>query len=129
MHLLKCCINLLNYCESIDDFDLFNIENFKTKLTSDVNFSICRDTKKWLTDYVCLPSNFFERHRAVFNSIDRSLADSECDVIIKSQLDDGSFPITWLWHTDYKEFEVSKNWWKSILIINNMLYLKGLGRI
>ncbi len=61
--------------------------------------------------------------------VDRELAEHEADMMLKFQREDGSFPITWTWHTDYKEFEISANWWRSANIINNLLYLRYLGRL
>lgn len=129
MHLLNCYINLLNYCEQAKDFDLFDIKLFKEKLIKDVNAAICADTEKWTTDYVCRPSHFFDRRLTVFKEINRKLTEYEGEVILNSQLDNGAFPVTWQWHTDYSEFEISRNWWQSVYAIKNMLYLKELNKI
>ena len=57
------------------------------------------------------------------------LCEYEAEIIRNAQLPDGSYPVTWQWYTDYKEFEIASNWWKSDIIIGNMLYLRELGKI
>lgn len=69
---------------------------------------------------------YFCRQKQDFHAVSSELAKKEADMIIKEQLDDGSFPILWQWYNDYKEFEISANWWKSDIIIKNILYLKYL---
>lgn len=129
MHDIRCYINLLNYCELSKMTDLFDTEHFKKVLIETANSLICTDTEKWNTDYVCKPSMFFDRRMTVFKEIDRELVEYETELIIKSQLDDGSFPVTWCWYNDYREFEISQNWWKSNFAIKNMLYLKEFDKI
>lgn len=36
--------------------------------------------------------------------------------------------VPWQWGTDYKEFEVSRNYWKAIITIKNMRYLQAFGK-
>lgn len=128
-HTLRCFSDLYCCCNEIDDFNLFDLKLFKENLAEKVNEIICKDVDKWYTDYVCKPSFFFSRRSEIFNTISRELAEKEADMILKTQLSDGSYPVVWQWHTDYKEFEISANWWKSSIIIDNMLYLRYFGRI
>ncbi len=129
MHVLRCYIDLFYYCEESGRTDLFDFDFFKAELINKVNLAVCSDTEKWSTDYVCTPSHFFDGKNTIFNEIKRELIEFEGDLILKSQLDDGSFPVTWQWYNDYKEFEISKNWWKSNFAMINMLYLKELGKL
>lgn len=128
-HTLRCFADLLEYCLKIENFDLFDLNKFKNGLITQINKVICNEPEKWYTDYVCKPSSFFENNNKFFKYINRDLAKKEADIILQNQLSDGSFPVTWQWYTDYKEFEISKNWWKSHFIINNMLYLKVFNKI
>ncbi len=128
-HTLRCFAELLSYCKEIVNFDLFDLNSFSNKLISQVNKIVCNEPEKWFTDYVCKPSVFYGINANIFNSIDRSLAEKEANMLLTQQLSDGSYPITWQWHNDYKEFEISANWWKSNLIIKNLLYLKEFGKI
>ena len=79
-----------------------------------------------LPEYVAKPSNFINSRNSIFFADNAELAEAECGFIRQSQLEDGSFPVTWKWWTDYKEFEVAENYWKSIIAIKNMKYLKGI---
>lgn len=88
--------------------------------------TICSETEKWTTKYVCRPSTFFDKSHLLFDIIDRNICKKEAEIIINSLQDDGSFPVFWQWHNDYKEFEISKNWWKSTIIINNLLFINAL---
>lgn len=125
-HTLKCFYELLRYCEEMKDFALFDLSVFQTKLYEMISRVICKEPEKWFTDYVCKPSMFWEKGCSY---IDEELAKVEADMIMRRQLPDGSFPITWQWWTEYKEFEISANWWKSCIIIDNMLYLRALSGI
>lgn len=125
IHTVKCFAELFNYCAKIDDFDLFDINKFKEKIISKINEVICKEPEKWYTEYVCKPSDFFEKNSKIFVSVNRELAEKEATMITETQLQDGSYPVTWQWHTDYKEFEIAANWWKSSIIIKNMLYINS----
>lgn len=128
-HTVRCFAELLGYCEEIENFDLFDLITFRNAVIKRENDIICKDTDKWTTEYVCTPSFFFFRKNNIFQYISRELYEYEAEVLSNTQLSDGSYPITWQWYTDYKEFEISANWWKSDIIIRNMLYLQELGKI
>ena len=128
-HTLRCYMELYDYCCELKDFDIIDIQAFREKLSETVNKTVCSDTSRWLKDYVCTPSALFKNNKNSFSMVDRELAEHEADMMLKFQSEDGSFPITWTWHTDYKEFEISANWWRSANIINNLLYLRYLGRL
>lgn len=128
-HTLRCFAELLSYCEEIENFDLFDLNSFRDKIISKIHEIICKEPNKWFTEYVCKPSMFYKKNSKVFSFVDRKLAEKEADILLTQQLSDGSYPVTWQWHTDYREFEISANWWKSDLIIKNMLYLKEFGKI
>ena len=40
------------------------------------------------------------------------------------QNNDGSWNVTWDWNNYLKEWAISKNWWKSDIIIKNIKYIK-----
>ncbi len=127
-HTLRCFSDLLKYCEEIKNLPPFDINKFRQTIILQVNKIVCKEPEKWYTEYVCKPSIFFGNN-SVFKYVNSELAEAEADIIIKQQLPDGSYPITWLWHNNYKEFEIAANWRKSDIIIKNMLYLKAFGKI
>ncbi len=128
-HTLRCFTDLLKYCEEIENFDLFDINLFRDKLILKINEIICKEPEKWFTEYVCKPSVFYKKNNKKWSYVDCNLAEKEANILLTQQLPDGSYPVTWQWYNDYKEFEISANWWKSDLIIKNMLYLKEFGKI
>ncbi len=127
-HTIRCFSNLLCYCQEIESFNLFDLNIFKAVLVSAANKSVCKEPEKWYTDYVFKPSYYFS-DKNIFNSVSRELAEIEAEKIVNNQLPDGSYPVVWQWYNDYKEFEISANWWKSDMIIKNMLYLRHFGMI
>ncbi len=129
MHTVQCYIRLMQYVEEAEADDILDMNALKDKLIKQVVYSITKNTSEWETAYICKPSQFFNSKDSIFYVNNKELADFECDFIIKTQLDDGSWNITWEW-TDYlAEWAISKNWWKSNLIISNLLYLRGLSKI
>lgn len=129
MHTVRCFADLFNYCEEIKEFDLFDLKSFKDRLIKRINELVCKDAEKWYKEYVCKPSFFFDRKMEIFNTINRELVEKEADMFLEIQLPDGSYPVVWQWWTDYKESEISANWWKSDIIIKNMLYIKEFGKM
>lgn len=126
MHEVSCYIKLYEYIKEDIDTNLFDINKLEVRLQENVKSIITTDTDKWETSYICKPSQFFSSKNSIFYENNKEIADYECDFILKTHLEDGSYPVVWNWGNDYKEFEISKNWWKSYIVITNMLYLKGL---
>ncbi len=128
MHVTNCFVRLYEYlCEA--KVKLTDMALFKEKLIQQVNYNICRAPEKWGTEYVTKPSELIRSRDDMFYGDNAELAELECDFIIQSQLPDGAYPVTWEWYTDDKEFEVAANWWKGNLVIRNMRYLKGFGKL
>jgi len=129
MHTVLCYIRLMQYAEEVGADDIFDNNALKAKLIKQVEKSITRNAGEWETSYVCRPSQFFNSKESIFYINNKEIADFECDFIIKTQLDDGSWNTTWNWADYPEEWAVSKNWWKSNGIITNLLYLKGFKKI
>lgn len=127
-HVTGCFITLYDYLSETNS-KLANMAEFKEKLIMQVHKNICHDKTLWAVEYVSKPSDLFLTRSSLFYADNSEIADAEVDFIVESQLDDGSFPVTWKWCTDYKEYEVAANRWKSIIAIKNMRYLKGFGKL
>lgn len=123
-HVTGCFITLYNALAETD-ISIADMALFKEKLCENVTHTICHDTEKWAAEYVTKPSALKVTRDSIFYADNERLAQYECEFIRSSQLPDGSFTVPWQWWTDYKEFEVSANRWKSSIIISNMLYLKA----
>lgn len=122
-HVTTCFIRLFEYC-SESNIDIFDMNLLKQKLVEQVNFNLCRDIEKWGIDYVTIPSYFVSSKNSIFYDGNEELVAAEVDFIKKNQLPDGSYNVAWQWWTDYKEFELSANWWKSQICLEKMRFLK-----
>ena len=128
MHLLPCYIRLMQYCEEVGETGVIDLDALKARLVRGVDKCITRDTDKWKTSYICKPSQLFDSKDSVFYSGNEDIARYECEFIEDSQLGDGSWSIPWKWKDYPAEWAISKNWWKSTVIILNMLYMRNMSK-
>jgi hypothetical protein len=129
MHTTSCYIRLLQYIEEAGEFDIIDLSVLKNILLKHVESSITQNTKEWETSYICKPSQFFDAKDSIFYEENKDIAEYECEYIIKTQLEDGSWNIPWSWSDYWEEWAISKNWWKSHVILQNLIYLKGFSII
>lgn len=127
MHTTACYLRMLYYIKAAGAacLDTDALQNTLTRL---VNDTLTKDPAEWERGYCCKPSQYFGSKTSVFYPAHQDLADRECDFILKTQRDDGSWDIPWAWSDYPEEWAVSKNWWGSNVILSNLLYLKGMGR-
>lgn len=127
-HVTSCFIELYNALKEINapENELASLRN---AISDSIGKLICRDTSKWGKEYVSLPSTFISGTDSEFISGYEELCLEECDFIIASQLDDGSYPITWQWCNDYKEVILADNFWKSVIVMNNMRFLRDMKKL
>ncbi len=128
MHTCSCYVIMAEQLARDQAIDLFPYDALREKLHRSVDRLIEKDPAKW-NAYVCRPSFFLSSRDSEFYPEHQAAAEAECDFILQNQQEDGSWPITWAWGAYPEEWAVSKNWWKSHLIIQNLLYLKGFGRL
>ncbi len=129
MHTAACFVRLTQYCKEAGATDVIDIVTLEEKLRKQVKHSITQNTAEWESGYICKPSQFFGSHDSIFFNDNKEIAEYECEYIVKSQLDDGSWGIPWNWADYPEEWAISKNWWKTNAAILNLLYLKGLGKM
>ncbi|HRX58560.1 MAG TPA: hypothetical protein P5075_07265 [Eubacteriales bacterium] len=129
MHTLTCYVRLLQYLTEAGISDVIDLAALEDTLRGHVRAAITQETETWETAYVCKPSQFLESPQSVFYAGSREIAEFECEFIQKTQLDDGSWNVNWNWGAYPDEWAVSRNWWKSAVIIRNLLYLRGFGRL
>ncbi len=105
-------------------------EGFEAALHQAVGAAVCTDAEQWRSEYVCHPSSLIHGAESPFlPDIGLDAAQAECAYLLETQGADGAWPVVWRWWTDYPEFEVAANWWKSPIIIERMLYLRGFGMV
>ncbi len=128
MHTCGCYIQMAECIEKAGATDQIAYGMLKEKLHASVKKLIDTDVSKWGT-YTCKPSHFFNTNQSEFYPENKEIADYECEHIIKTQLADGSWDIPWSWGDFPEEWAVAKRWWKGHVIVQNLLYLKGMGRL
>lgn len=124
MHTVSCFVELYEYLKETSINDILDIEEFNTLLKQQIQHVITCDTSKWAIDYVCKPSLFIGTKTSDFYMQNKEICDYECEFILNTQQSDGTWGITWAW-TDYpSQWNISKNWWKSNLIIKNVRFIR-----
>lgn len=109
--------------------EIFDAAALEKRLRLQVTASITKDKQAWENGYVCRPSQFFNDRHSIWYQDNREWAEYECEFILASQQQDGGWGIPWGWQ-DYPEaWAVSKNWWRGTVAVNNLLYLKGMGKL
>lgn len=127
MHVISCFFELLIYIKMTDVSEKFKAEELEKKLKNLVQTSITKDKEQWKTGYVCKPSQYIQSRESIFFEDNKEIANYECEFIENMQLEDGSWDVTWAWNAYPEEWAISKNWWKSDIIIKNCLYLQNIG--
>ena len=128
MHTCTCYIRMADLIEEAGAAALIPFADLKEKLHQSVQKLIVTDKSKWGA-YMCKPSQFFNTRASEYYSENADIAEYECDFITATQLPDGSWDIPWRWEKFPDEWAVAKNWWKGEVILQNLLYLKGFGRL
>ena len=128
MHLLPCfvglCRDVMTACS-----DLFDAETLLNKLRASAKSCVERDADRWATDYCAMPSFLISGREDPLYSAFPELADRECEFITRTQSEDGAWPVCWSWGAYPDAFAVSANRWQSWIILKNLLYMKGMGRL
>lgn len=125
MHTCACYVRMAELFEKGGAADRIQFDELKEKLHRSIHKLIETDISQW-SGYVCTPSVFISSKESEYYPENKELADYECEHIIHTQLEDGSWNVGWNWGGNYPdEWAISKNWWRGQLIIQNLLYLKG----
>ena len=128
MHTCTCYLRMAELIEEAGEQGLFAFDELRDKLRRSIHSLIETDTQKWGA-YVCRPSQFIRSRQSGYYADNREIAEFECGFIASTQLEDGSWPVTWSWSDFPEEWAVAKNWWKGQIILENLLYLKGFEKI
>lgn len=126
MHVISCFIQLYEYIKMTNVSDRFKIYELEQKLKSLVYGTISHDKEQWGKSYLCKPSQYMQSKDSIFFEQNQEITMFECDFIRKTQMDDGTWSIPWGWGAYPEEWAISKNWWKSDVIIKNCLYLRNV---
>ncbi len=124
MHESACFVELYQYMKESSIFNLLDMEEFKNLLQKQIKKVITYDTKIWNTNYVCKPSLFINSKSSDFYLENKDICDFEYNFILNTQNNDGSWNVTWDWNDYFEQWSISKNWWKSDIIIKNINYIR-----
>ena len=102
------------------------MDEFEKILKEQIDFVLTKDTSLWSSEYVCKPSLFINSKESVFYSGNKEICDFEREFISKTQEADGSWNITWEWESYPEQWHISKNQWKSDLIIKNVKFYNAM---
>ena len=125
MHTASCFVELYEYLADRPVNEV-SIQEFEALLKKQIKHNLTVDTSVWETEYVCKPSLFIHSRSSRFYEENKELCDFECKFISDTQEADGTWAVTWDWEGYPEEWHVSKNWWKSDLIIKNVKFYNGL---
>lgn len=128
MHLIPCFLTLAaDLAAALPSFPL--LPSLTAKLRKDARACILQDADKWAGNYCAHPSDFIAGRSDPLYCCFSEVAERECAFIQTTQAPSGAWPITWSWGDYPDAFAVSANHWQSTLVIKNLLYLKGMGRL
>ncbi len=106
------------------------LEEVRERMHAQVRRNICTDLDKYGVEYVDRPTDLIDGPDNPWYPDIAQAALAECDFLIASQQEDGSWPVPWQWWNEYtKEYEVAANWWKGHLVLKHILYLRHFGRL
>jgi hypothetical protein len=104
----------------------------QAKIKELVNDSIENDISKWAY-YGVRPSNYIKTPHSIFFPENKEIVEKELDYLIETKPENSVWGINWSWFDNNeqykKEFSISENWWKSIMAIDKVLFLKNFKRI
>ncbi|MBE5802775.1 MAG: hypothetical protein E7319_10905 [Clostridiales bacterium] len=127
-HVVGCFVPLYHALKYLNIPNI-DMDCLAAELQTQVHQSITQDTSKWAVEYATKPSAFRITPDSMFYEANAEVAQYECQFIQETQQADGSWPITWQWWNDYKEYTTSTVWWRAVFCIENMLYLKAYGQL
>lgn len=126
MHTVACYVELYEYLKVSSVDNVLDMREFNALLRGQIQHVITSDTSRWAVDYVCKPSLFIQSKSSDFYLDNKHLCDYECEYISSTQVDDGTWAITWSWSDYPEQWHISKNWWKVDLVIRNLKYLNAM---
>ncbi len=125
MHTASCFAELyedLSECEMA----AIDMKEFESLLRVQIRHVLTMNTSAWAEEYVCKPSLFIHSKCSRFYEENRELCDFECRFISETQNSDGTWDVTWDWGCYPEQWHISKNWWKSDIIVNNMKFYRSM---
>lgn len=128
MHLIACYLTLIQDLAAVQP-DFPRLAELTDKLRQDVRTCVLQDADRWADSYCSHPSSFIAGCEDPFYACFPEVAQRECAFIEEMQEPSGAWPIPWSWGDYPDAFAVSANHWRSTVILEKLLYLKGMNRL
>ena len=126
-HVTHCFLRLAEYGQG---HDLPRLTELRAALHEQVKRNVTADLSKYGVEYVDRPTDLIDGPNHPYYPDIAETADAECDFLLASQQEDGSWPVPWKWWNEYTdEFAVAANWWKGHIVLKHILYLRNFGKI
>lgn len=123
MHTAACFLQLYEDLLAAKSGNLIDMEAFGLLLDRQIDALIEKDVTRWAAQYVCKPSQLLSRSWRYLDRY-RELAQAECEMIARSQQEDGAWAVTWDWHAYPDAWPVAKNWWRGDVAVKNLCFVK-----
>lgn len=121
MHTASCFVELF---EDLVECNISGIDlsEFESLLQLQMKHILTADTSVWASEYVCKPSLMIHSCNSRFYEENKELCNFECHFLSETQQEVGTWAVTWDWGCYPEEWHISKNWWKSDIIIKNVKF-------
>ena len=103
-----------------------DLQELASALVVAVDSRVEQDSNAWSGTYSCKPSHFHRASRRLFTPLLQETGHKECTLIKQTQCEDGSWEPAWAWADYPEQWAVAKQWWKSDLVIGNLLLLRSM---
>ncbi len=123
-HVTTCFCNLYDDCLAAN-VSFLDMKEFSELLRKQVRHCINPQYELWFTEYHTKPSDFILSKDSMFYDDNKELLDLERELLPRQQTEDGGFPVTWSWWTDYSEQHLATSWWRASFAIKNLLFLQN----
>lgn len=123
-HVTACFLFLCESCAEAGQAP-FDLDQLRGRLAEQLRCCLDGVAEKWGKEYAAMPSDLISTKASPFYAENAEVIQAQCDYIRRSQLPDGSFIVPWQWWNDHREYDVAVLWWKSDIIVKNMLHLKA----
>ena len=122
-HIAICFLDLYESCAEMGQVP-FDMDALRDRLHALLQLTLDGVAEKWGKEYAAMPSDLIASKSSPFYAGNAGVIAAQCDYIKRTQLPDGSFIVPWQWWNGDKGFDLAENWWKSDIIIKNMLFLR-----
>ena len=121
MHELRAFLEMVNYVEQLSEFA--ESKTFLKNLELQISNSIEKNSSLWFSTYCVRPLQFFDKPNGFAYEKHQNLAKEEASMILDNLSKEGYWEVTWQWSEYPEDWIISKQAWRSSLIIG---YLKIL---